>query len=66
LKIHLKELRETQNNLQILESANNLKKDLIITIKIKACKELTAIFTKSIDTAKTNMIKEKLKTQSKL
>lgn len=61
LKILLKELRETQNNLIIMDKAQLLTERIILTEGIKECKELIAIFSKSIETAKSNMLKEKIK-----
>ena len=50
MKICLKELRESQVNLQILEKSNLVEnKDIFQTI-IKECNELVAIFTASIKT----------------
>jgi four helix bundle protein len=54
MKICLKELRESQVNLQILEEAelvNDLDKFNLI---MKECSELVAIFTTSIKTSKNN------------
>lgn len=49
MKICLKELRESQINLQILEEANLIKEDRMKYIA-QECKELVAIFTSSIKT----------------
>lgn len=62
LKILLKELRETNNNLIILERAGLINDKTIIAACLKECKELISIFTKSIETAKLNLLKEKIKT----
>ena len=51
MKICLKELRESQVNLQILEEAK-LVNDLVkFNVKMKECNELVAIFTASIKTS---------------
>ena len=51
----LKELRESQVNLQILKEADLIKqKEQFISIE-NECKELVAIFTASIKTAKQKM-----------
>jgi four helix bundle protein len=59
VKVVLKELRESRINLRII-----IEKPLLINEKLlivfKEANELIAIFLKSIETAKQNMIKEKL------
>ena len=59
VKVVLKELRESRINLRII-----MEKPLLINEKLlivfKEANELIAIFLKSIETAKQNMIKEKL------
>jgi len=53
MKIALKELRETNVSLKIMERLSWLEKDTVIK-NIKECNELTAIFIKSIQTAQQN------------
>jgi len=57
MKICLKELRESQVNLQILEKSNLINDKVIFDSIIKECSELVAIFTASIKT--TNKTTEK-------
>ena len=57
MKICLKELRESQINLQILEKSNLVNNKEIFEIIQKECNELVAIFTTSIKT--TNKLTEK-------
>ena len=52
MKICLKELRESQINLKILEQANLIIDDEKIKPITQECKELVAIFTSSIKTTK--------------
>jgi four helix bundle protein len=55
MKISLKELRESQVNLQILSEAELVRDEKNYKNIIKECNELVAIFTASIIKAKTNM-----------
>jgi len=55
MKICLKELRESQTNLQILEKSNLIKDYVIFDTIIKECNELVAIFTASIKTTNSKM-----------
>jgi len=50
MKICLKELRESQVNLQIIEKSNLIDDQEDFNILIKECNELVAIFTASIKT----------------
>ena len=50
MKICLKELRESQTNLQILEKSDLVKDKVIFESILKECSELVAIFTTSIKT----------------
>ncbi len=52
MRICLKELRESQVNLQILEKSNLVENKLIFKTIIEECNELVAIFTASIKTTK--------------
>jgi four helix bundle protein len=53
-RVILKELRETQINLKIIERQEYLPKDLQEAVN-DACRQLVAIFTKSVETAKKNV-----------
>ena len=55
MKICLKELRESQVNLQILEKSNLVDDKEVFESIIKECNELVAIFTSSIKTTKSKM-----------
>jgi len=59
LKIALKELRESNNSLIIIQRSNLSTKNELIELSLKECKELTAILVKSIETAKKNKLNEK-------
>ena len=59
LKIALKELRESNNSLIIIQRSNLSAKNELIELSLKECKELTAILVKSIETAKKNKLNEK-------
>jgi four helix bundle protein len=54
IKIVLKELRETFNNLRIIKLANIIESDLL-EIALKENNELISIFVQSIKTAKKNL-----------
>lgn len=60
VKIVLKELRESRINLRIIMEKPILVNDKLQVI-LKEANELIAIFLKSIETAKQNMINEKMK-----
>ncbi|MEO9022449.1 MAG: four helix bundle protein [Ginsengibacter sp.] len=62
VKIVLKELRESRINLRIVIEKPVLNNEKL-PIVLKEANELIAIFLKSIETAKQNMIKEKVKKQ---
>jgi four helix bundle protein len=65
LKILLKELRETKNALRISKAVPLTDKTDLIEIGLKEVDELISIFVKSIDTAKKNIIAEKIKRTKK-
>ncbi len=50
MKICLKELRESQVNIEILGEADLIKNDVLFKTNLKECGELVAIFTSSIKT----------------
>jgi four helix bundle protein len=54
MKICLKELRETQICLKIIQKKNNMVKIEISEPVLKECNELVAIFTSSIEKIKSN------------
>lgn len=54
MKICLKELKETGVALQIVKRKPLVKDTVLVDKAIKECKELVAIFLKSIETAKKN------------
>ncbi|MEO8768845.1 MAG: four helix bundle protein [Ferruginibacter sp.] len=56
MKLVLKEIRETRVNLRIIIEKPYLTNDKI-TLALKECNELMAIFLKSIETAKNNLKK---------
>jgi four helix bundle protein len=59
LKIALKELRETKNNILIIQKANlSTNKELMMFI-LKECSELIAILVKSTETAQKNKLNTK-------
>jgi four helix bundle protein len=59
LKIALKELRETKNNILIIQKANlSTNKELMMLI-LKECSELIAILVKSTETAQKNKLNAK-------
>lgn len=58
VKIILKELRKTLICLKIIHRTSNFKSEDLITKAIQECNELIAIFIKSTETAKKNMISE--------
>ncbi len=58
LKVVLKELRESHINLKIIDKGGILPNDNQVLIGIKESDELVAIFTKSIETARRNLVKE--------
>lgn len=59
LKIALKELRETKNNILIIQKANlSTNKELMMLI-LKECSELIAILVKSKETAQKNKLNAK-------
>jgi len=60
VKIVLKELRESRINLRIIIEKPVLTNDKLHVI-LKEANELIAIFLKSVETAKQNMINEKMK-----
>lgn len=55
MRICLKELRESQVNLQILEKSNLIIDNIVFEDIIKECNELVAIFTSSIKTTQNKM-----------
>ncbi|WP_338731281.1 four helix bundle protein [Mangrovimonas cancribranchiae] len=55
MKVCLKELRESQVNLQIIEKSDLIKNKESFTLIINECNELVAIFTASIKTTKTKI-----------
>ena len=57
MKVCLKELRESQVNLQILECAELVRNQKEFETIAQECKELVAIFTTSIKTPKSKMQK---------
>lgn len=59
VKIILKELRETRISLKIIKRYPLTEKLAIVEKAIKECNELTAIFNKSVETAKKNNEKNK-------
>ncbi|RTL58593.1 MAG: four helix bundle protein [Sphingobacteriales bacterium] len=61
LKILLKELRETKNALRITKAVPLTDKMDLTEQGLKEVDELISIFVKSIDTARRNMIAEKMK-----
>jgi four helix bundle protein len=60
VKIVLKELRESRINLRIIIEKPVLTNDKLDAV-LKEANELIAIFLKSVETAKQNMINEKMK-----
>jgi len=60
MKIALKELRETNNCLKIINRVNWLDNE-IIALELKECNELISIFVKSIGTAQANKLALKAK-----
>jgi four helix bundle protein len=60
VKIVLKELRESRINLRIIIEKPVLTNDKLHVV-LKEANELIAIFLKSVETAKQNMINEKMK-----
>ena len=54
LKIAVKELRESFNNLRIMEKANLVSNNLMLQAALIECNELISILVKSIETAKKN------------
>ena len=61
LKLLLKELRETLIALKIIDKANLSKFPSIIEPAAIECNELISIFNKSVETAKMNNLKSRLK-----
>ena len=55
MKICLKELRESQVNLQIMEQAELVRNQKVFKSIVQECNELVAIFTTSIKTTKLKM-----------
>jgi four helix bundle protein len=61
LKLLLKELRETMIALKIIDKTGFFKETAFLHDTISECNELISIFNKSIETAKSNNQKSKLK-----
>ena len=59
IRLVLKELRESQCSLQIILKAGLSKKEELVRESAVECRELVAIFTRSADTAKKNLLAEK-------
>ena len=59
VKIILKELRETRISLKIIKKYPLTDKSDIVEKALNECNELTAIFNKSVETAKKNNEKNK-------
>ena len=54
MKVVLKELRESLAALEIIHRAKLYKPEVKISVALRECNELVAIFVKSIETAKSN------------
>ena len=65
LKILLKELRETKNALLISKKTPLTQKLDLIEKGLIECNELISIFVKSVETARKNLLKEKLTIKDK-
>lgn len=59
MKICLKELRETQVSLKIVQRKPLLKNDSYLSKIVNECNELVSIFVKSLETATINKTKKK-------
>ena len=59
LKIALKELRETKNNILIIQKANLSTNKALMMLILKECSELIAILVKSTETAQKNKLNAK-------
>ena len=59
ISIVLRELRESQNNLRIILYSGLAQNDDQIRSILDECSQLTAIFTKTFQTARNNFMKEK-------
>jgi four helix bundle protein len=59
ISIVLRELRESQNNLRIIYNSRLAKNTDQIESILDECSQLTAIFTKTFQTARNNEMKEK-------
>jgi four helix bundle protein len=55
MSVVLKELRETEINLKIILRSNQSENEIILITIIEECKQLVAIFQKSLNTARKNI-----------
>ena len=61
ISIVLKELRETEISLKIIQRSGSICENIIVMQSIKECKELIAIFQKSLNTLRSNNTQAKSK-----
>jgi four helix bundle protein len=60
MKLGLKELRESQINMRIIEKTKMLNNAAVTSAIVTECAQLVAIFSASIETAKRNNLKAKM------
>ncbi len=65
LKILLKELRESRSAMKIIKKSPLAEKMELVEKGLNECNELISIFVKSIETAKKNLMNDKLKKELK-
>jgi len=65
LKVLLKELRESRSAMKIIKNTPLTEKMELLEKGLNECNELISIFVKSIETAKKNLMNDKLKKELK-